>query len=168
MPIPLRIVPAIGSYRDAALRLCVHSEQRAFVSAMPDTFADIDVCPGSEALAILEGDTVVGFVRIERNVSVVTGRPAPGSLGLRSFLIDATQQGRGLGAGALEAIRQDLSRRYPDRDRIVLTVNLRNASAVRLYGRAGYVDDGQLYHGGDAGPQHVLWRPLISDTSKEP
>jgi len=29
-----------------------------------------------------------------------------------------------------------------------------------VYRRTGYRDSGELYHGGLAGPQFVLWRPL--------
>ncbi len=39
---------------------------------------------------------------------------------------------------------------------MVLTVNVRNQVARRLYLRHGFSDSGQLYLGGNAGPQHVL------------
>jgi RimJ/RimL family protein N-acetyltransferase len=80
---------------------------------------------------------------------------------LRSFLIDSSRQGRGLGGAALEAIRGYVAERHPDRERILLTVNVRNTRALQAYLRAGYRDSGGLYHGGSAGPQHVLWCPLF-------
>jgi hypothetical protein len=44
--------------------------------------------------------------------------------------------------------------------RIVLTVNVRNPVAIRTYRRGGFAEShaaaGALYHGGAAGPQHVL------------
>jgi predicted GNAT family acetyltransferase len=39
---------------------------------------------------------------------------------------------------------------------VVLTVNVRNDVARRLYLRGGFVDTGELHLGGSAGPQHVL------------
>jgi GNAT superfamily N-acetyltransferase len=157
----IRVVPVDESLRAAVLALAVRTDQLPFVGRSSDSLADVAVCPGSEALALLLGDTVVGYVRIDRRASALGDDPlAVGAVALRSFLIDATRQGQGLGAAALEAIRAHVASRHPDRERILLTVNQRNAAAVRAYLRAGYRDSGRLYHGGSAGPQHVLWRPL--------
>lgn len=38
----------------------------------------------------------------------------------------------------------------------LLTVNELNTAAIGLYLRAGYLDSGDLYHGGSAGPQRLL------------
>jgi hypothetical protein len=39
-------------------------------------------------------------------------------------------------------------------------VNSRNTVGLALYHRAGFVDTGELYHGGRSGPQHLLVRAL--------
>jgi GNAT superfamily N-acetyltransferase len=149
------------SLRDAVLALAVHPGQLPFVGHVSDSLADVHVCPESEALALLHEEAVVGYVRIDRRATALGDHPlAEGAVALRSFLIDASRQGQGLGGAALEAIRRYVTVRHPDRKRILLTVNVRNAQAVRSYLRAGYRDSGELYHGGRAGPQHVLWCPL--------
>lgn len=153
--------PVDATLRAAVCALAVQPEQTAFVGRVSDSLADVAVCPGSEGLALLEDDRVIGYVRIDRNASALGDHPlAANAVALRSYLIDATQQGRGLGTRALAAIAGYVTRRHPDRERILLTVNVRNAGAVRAYARAGYRDSGTLYHGGPAGPQHVLWIPL--------
>jgi len=153
--------PVDDTSRAAAIALTVHPDQAAFVGRVADSLADVAVCPGSEGLALLEDGRVVGYVRIDRTASALGDHPlADGAVALRSFLIDAGLQGRGLGTRALDAIARYVSRRHPDRERIVLSVNVRNEGAVRAYRRAGYRDSGALYHGGPAGPQHVLWLPL--------
>lgn len=155
------IQPVDDTSRAAAIALVIRPDQAAFVGRVADSLADVAVCPGSEGLALREDDRVVGYVRIDRTASALGDHPlATDAVALRSFLIDASHQGRGLGTRALNAIARYVSRRHPDRRRIVLSVNVRNESAVRAYTRAGYRDSGTLYHGGPAGPQHVLWLPL--------
>jgi RimJ/RimL family protein N-acetyltransferase len=157
----VHVAPVDAHNRAAVLALRVDPEQRQFVGDMADMLADAEVSANSEPMAILRGDTVVGYYRVERKASAVTGRTdeVP-SLGLRSFLVDTAHQGHGIGTAAIEALCADLGRRHPDRRRLVLTVNLINTAARRVYLRTGFEDSGELYHGGRAGPQHLLWRPL--------
>jgi RimJ/RimL family protein N-acetyltransferase len=157
----VHVAPVDAHNRDAVLALAVHPEQRQFVGDIADMLADAEVSMNSEPMAILRDDTVVGYYRIERKAASVTGRPddVP-SLGLRSFFIDVAHQGRGIGAAAIEALCADLARRHPDRQRLVLTVNTKNGAARHVYLNTGFIDTGELYHGGRAGPQLLLWRPL--------
>lgn len=157
----IRVLSVDETLRAAVLALDVHPDQRPFVGHTRDSLADVAVCPGSEALALLHGDEAVGYVRIDRRASALADHPlASGAVALRSFLIDAPWQGQGLGRAALDAIHAYVAGRHPDRERILLTVNVRNEAALRAYQRAGYRDSGELYHGGSAGPQYVLWYPL--------
>jgi RimJ/RimL family protein N-acetyltransferase len=157
----LRVVPIDADVRPGVLALCVQESQLPFVGHVADSLADVAVCPGSEALALVVDDTVVGYVRIDRRAAALGDHPlADGAVALRSFMIDAGRQGEGLGGRALDAIHAYVAGRHPDRERILLTVNVRNEGAVHVYRRAGYRDSGELYHGGLAGPQYVLWRPL--------
>jgi len=157
----VRIQPVTAALRPAVLRLAVHPGQLPFVGRTGDSLADVAVCPGSEALALCVDDEVVGYVRIDRHAAALGDHPlVDGAVALRSLMIDAARQGQGIGAAGLAAIHAWVAGRYPDRERILLTVNVLNTPAVRAYRRAGYRDSGELYHGGAAGPQHVLWRPL--------
>ena len=147
--------------RPGVLALRVQENQLSFVGHVADSLADVAVCPGSEALALVQDDIVVGYVRIDRRAAAMADHPlAEGAVALRSFMIDARRQGEGLGGRALDAIHAYVAGRHPDRERILLTVNVRNEGAVHVYRRAGYRDSGELYHGGLAGPQFVLWLPL--------
>lgn len=147
--------------RAGVLSLRVQQAQEPFVGRIGDSLADVAVCPGSEALALVVADVVVGYVRIDRRATAMGDHPlAEGAVALRSFMIDAGRQGEGLGGRALDAIHAYVAGRHPDRERILLTVNVLNEAAVHVYRRAGYRDSGELYHGGLAGPQFVLWRPL--------
>jgi RimJ/RimL family protein N-acetyltransferase len=157
----IRVLPLDADVRPGVLALRVQEDQFPFVGRIEDSLADVAVCPGSEGLALVVDDAVVGYVRIDRRASALGDHSlAEGAVALRSFMIDAGRQGEGLGRRSLDAIHAYVAGRHPDRERILLTVNVRNEAAVHVYRRAGYRDSGELYHGGLAGPQFVLWRPL--------
>jgi len=157
----IRVCPVTPALREAVLELRVKPSQDDFVSPPAITLPDAERCSGSTPMAILQGETVVGYYRIESSARTLTGNDSESdALGLRSFQIDATRQGQGLGTRALAALLDDLGHRHPAARRLVLTVDRTNVTAVALYLRAGFVDSGGLYHGGRAGPQLLLWRSL--------
>jgi GNAT superfamily N-acetyltransferase len=157
----IRVVPVDAALRPALLGLGVLPAQRDWVRVIADLLADVALCPGSEPMAILRGDTPVGYYRIEPSARSVAGRDfAVPALGLRAFFIDVHWQGRGVGTQALAALIVDLAERHPQARLLVLTVNCNNHAALQLYLRAGFTDSGELYHGGRSGPQHLLLRVL--------
>ena len=157
----IRVAPVDLELRPALLRLRVLPAQRDDVSAIGNLLADVALCPGSEPMAILHGDTPVGYYRIEPNArSVAKHDFVVPALALRAFFIDTNWQGRGFGTRALAALISDLAERHPLARLLVLTVNRNNHAALRLYRRAGFHDSGELYHGGRSGPQHLLLRVL--------
>lgn len=157
----IRVAPVDPALRPALLGLGVLPAQRDWVRVIEDLLADVALCPGSEPMAILRGDTPVGYYRIEPNARSVAGRDfAVPALGLRAFFIDARSQGRGLGTQALAALVADVTERHAQARLLVLTVNCDNHVALQLYLRAGFTDSGELYHGGRSGPQHLLTRVL--------
>ena len=153
----IRVAPVDAALRPALLGLGVLPAQRDWVRVIEDLLADVALCPDSEPMAILQGDTPVGYYRIEPNARSVAGHDfAVPALGLRAFFIDACWQGRGLGTRALAALIADVTERHPQAQLLVLTVNCDNHTALQLYLRAGFNDSGELYHGGRSGPQHVM------------
>ena len=111
---------------------------------------------GEEAWAVVEGDAIAGFFVLDRNISGEHPYARPGEVVLRSLLIDAARQGRGLGRAAMAALPSLVAAEYPGTPAIALTVNVRNTTARSAYLRAGFLDEGDLYHGGRSGPQHVM------------
>jgi RimJ/RimL family protein N-acetyltransferase len=157
----IRVMPVMPEWRAALLQLRVTAPQRDFVSDIAPSLDDAERCPGSTPMVILRNEEPIGYYRIEIHAASIAerdyDRPA---LGLRSFFIDHRWQGQGLASQALAAAIDDLSTRHPQAQLLVLLVNCRNLAALRLYLRVHFVDTGQLYHGGRAGPQHLLWREL--------
>lgn len=162
MPAPaVHVTPVTPALRAAVLRLRVSGAQAAFVSPPALTLPDAERGAGSQPMAILLGEVVVGYYRIERSARGLTGRAGDRhALGLRSFQIDLAHQRQGLGSGAMQALLVDLATRWPQARLLVLMASPRNAAALAVYRRAGFVDRGPLYHGGRAEPEHVWWRAL--------
>ena len=154
----VRVTPVEDEATAAAVRaLHVAQDQYRFVGDTAFNLADSLRDLMSEAMAVWCDDTVVGFYRLDFAPRAVLGRdPAEPTVGLRAFMIDRRHQGQGYGSLAVTACVDDLRLRYSGRRLLVLTVNCVNAVAIRAYLRAGFVDTGELFHGGSAGPQHVM------------
>jgi len=160
-PPAIRVMLAEPPLHAELLKLRVRPDQDEFVSPVAVTLADSLLCEGSEPMAILLGDEPIGFYRLEESVRSIAGHDMDyPALGLRSFFIDRDWQGRGWGRAVMAAVIDDVETRHPAIEAIVLTVNCRNATALALYLRAGFVDTGELHLGGRSGPQHLLVRKL--------
>src|SRR5688500_13108000 len=106
--------------------LRVAPEQYSFVGDIAFNLVDAERDPRSDAMAILEGDEVVGFYRLDYAPTIVAWQPVPASVGLRAFMIDRRHQGRGFGTLAIAACCADLRRRHPERRLLALNVNCIN------------------------------------------
>lgn len=150
----------------AVRALRVTSQQYPYVGDVSFNLTDAAADPHSEAMAILYanpggGEQVIGFYRLDYRATVVAWKPlCSASVGLRAFMLDRAWQGRGLGAGATAVCCGDLQRRHGERRLLALNVNCRNFAAIRVYRKAGFVDTGEFYFGGNAGPQHLMVRRL--------
>jgi len=109
---------------------------------------------------IVNNGDVVGFFKIDTGYAENYLFCALDSLGLRAFVIDSRQQGKGVGTKAMLALKPYLQSNYSDFSSIYLTVNCKNPAAVRVYEKAGFIDTQELYLGGSAGPQHIMWLSL--------
>lgn len=145
----------------ALLDLSVAPEQRAYVGDTAFNIVDADRDPLSDALAVLAGERVVGFYRLDRAPRTVAGRDlGEPTLGLRGLFIDQRVQGRGYGTAAIEACCQDARERHPQRCLLALAVHCQNRPAIAAYLRAGFHDTGERLAGGAAGPQQLMLRRL--------
>ncbi len=98
----------------------------------------------------------VGLFKIDRAYHHDIPICAQGALGLRAFMIDADYQGRGIATAVVRAMQAHLAGQYPDRPSVDLTVNHVNKAAIACYLKGGFVDTGQDWLEGRAGPQDLL------------
>lgn len=156
--ITLVALPPDQKARVAHLRVAAGQER--FVR--DGAYAASETDPALDLYAVEHDGAVVGMFKLDRAYADAPRHDfaQAGDLGLRGVLIDAAHQGKGLGRALLVALPGLVRSRYPQARRLVLTVNCRNTAAHRAYLAAGWQDDGQIYLGGDAGPQHILWLGL--------
>ncbi len=146
---------------DLVANVQVAQGQQVFSGTVPQAFEakeeDVDFH------GIFLNDQAVGFYKIDRRYQRSLPDPlqphAP-RLGLRAFMIDQHHQGRGIASHAVGQMAQYLPPRYPGFTSVWLTVNLANLAAQRCYVKGGFLNTGELYHGGKAGAQTVMRLPL--------
>lgn len=157
----IRVTPVIPELAASVRTLRVCADQYAYVGDIAVNLVDAQRTPRSEAMAILAGDAVIGFYRLDHAPGIVTLKPlGADAVGLRAFLLDRAWQGRGLATRAVQVACEDLRRRHPQARLLALNVNCGNVAAIRAYRNAGFVDSGELVFGGAAGPQHLMLRSL--------
>jgi RimJ/RimL family protein N-acetyltransferase len=135
------------------------------VRVLPEQEQFID--PVDKALSLMKEGEVPFVVRSDdQDVGFFTLRPSDNDAveqvrsanrcTLLSFMIDAQQQGKGYASKALAKLPELVPATFPGCTSVGLTVNCRNNQAFRLYEKGGFRDIGELYHGGSAGPQHIM------------
>jgi GNAT superfamily N-acetyltransferase len=153
----VRVIPVSAYLRPDVIALQVAPEQAPFVGEMPQLLQVAEDSPRSEAMAVLFGEQVIGYYRLDFVPGAIAFRDfGRAAVGLRAFFIAQNWQGRGHGKAAIRALISDLRRRHPSCELLTLSVNLHNKVARSLYLKAGFVDHGELYLGGATGPQHVM------------
>lgn len=166
----IHVAPVTPASADAVRGLRLGPGQDAYAGdpALNLRIAQDD--PRCEPMAVFADDAVIGFYRLDFRAEAILGRPFGGAadghaadgavVTLRALLIDARQQRRGLGLRAMQALCDDVERRHALRRLLLLLVHCRNQPAIATYRRTGFVDTGQLFEGGRAGPQHLMLRTL--------
>jgi RimJ/RimL family protein N-acetyltransferase len=155
----LRIARLDRSQVNRVAHLTLRDDQTAF--SLPPATALMQDCPFDHFM-IRASAEVVGYFRIDRAYPDHMGFALPDEPGLRAFSIGAAFQGRGLATAACRLLGSVLGPLYPQSPSVALTVNCANPAAIRCYLAGGFADTGALYHGGRAGPQHIL-RKSLSD-----
>ncbi|MDO6708681.1 GNAT family protein [Photobacterium sp. 1_MG-2023] len=143
--------------------LSVVESQLPFVGTMEEILVNVDdvVHP----VVIQMEARVVGFFLVDTQYGQRYNFAPEDALGLRGFFVDQHYQGQGIGTRAVAALKTFLRAEYPHANQIVLTVNCKNPAAKICYERGGFIDAGELYHGGAAGPQHVM--SMMLETQEE-
>jgi ribosomal protein S18 acetylase RimI-like enzyme len=152
----ITLAPLTDDLRAAVMAIEVRPEQVRFAGTPAAAVPAADREPARESVVILRDGEVVGYFQLDTRS--VPGAPAAEDiLGVRGLAIDRSAQGQGVGRGAMLALPAYVRERFPRRRFVTLTVNVDNPPAIALYCSTGFVEAGTgLYHGGAAGPQHVL------------
>jgi len=140
--------------RPALLAFTIAPSQSDFVAPMAETL-EANVGAWDDHVVVREGAPrkVVGFFQIDaRGV----GPRIPGQIEIHEVRIDRVAQGQGYGKAFFSVLPDYLRAQYPEATDVCLTVNCRNPRAYHVYSSAGFVNTGELYLHGGAGPQHIM------------
>jgi RimJ/RimL family protein N-acetyltransferase len=152
----VRLTEVTPELRPRVIRLAPRRDQEQYSGAARDTLPMAERNADRTAVvAVSEDGEPLAFMVLDVGPTMPAVH-APGTVGVRGFFVAADHQGAGVGVEVLRALPDFVRPRYPDAERIALTVNVRNQRAVRAYERAGFRDTGREYGGGRLGPQHVL------------
>lgn len=152
-PLEEHQIPQVKKLEVAGPQLPFVGRVSSIISVAPDT---------SHFHVFWVGNQMVGFCNIDIAYAQHYPFTNPGELGLRAFFIDYKMQGKGYGKTAIQVLRNYLREKYTAYPSICLTVNCKNPAAYHCYEKGGFYDTGELYHGGKAGPQHIM-RMKIED-----
>lgn len=135
------------------------ADQQRFAAPAVNSLPLGDGDPDRTSAAILAGDEPVGMFALDRGGYFREFEHGLSAVLLRAFYVASDHQGRGYARAAVSAVsavpafvRQHL----PGVDRVVLTVNTGNPTAIHTYISGGFTDTGKTYLGGRSGPQHIL------------
>lgn len=142
--------------RARVLALAPHPFQRPWSGAPVDTLPPAERDPAQQPVAILLDGAPAGFLVLHGGVGAGRFVRPHGELLIRAFLVCAELQRRGIAARALAQLPAFVHRLDPTVTRLVLTVNVENAVALKTYDRAGFRDTGSRYQRPGGGPQLVL------------
>ena len=155
----MMVIERLTTLHYPAIKQIVLSEQQNKFSANGEQFLSA-LEPSDNAYVIKADELIIGFFKIDTQFNSRYDFCKPASLGLRSFTIDPIHQGKGFGKQSVRCLLQQLPKLYSNHDCIYLTVNCKNPAAHHCYNQAGFIDTNELYHGGSAGPQHIMYARL--------
>ncbi|WP_299023946.1 GNAT family protein [uncultured Sulfitobacter sp.] len=161
----LRLAPVAPDDLASVAHITVAPEQVMFSGTVAEAFETAE--QGVDFHAIVESGHAVGFFKIDTTYSQSYPFASDGSLGLRGFMIDLDQQGRGIATRAVALLPEYLAGHY-DAPALYLTINMSNPAAIRCYRAGGFSDTGEVWERGIAGPQHVMRMALMSVTELIP
>ena len=155
------VAPVTPALAPAVRALRADAGQYAYVGDVAANLVAALAAPESEAMAVLADGAVVGFYRIDLRPGIIAGCDhGSRCAALRSFMIDRSRQGQGLGTRALQACCADLERRHPALRLLALAVDCTNAAAIGAYRGAGFVDGGAVAFAASRAPQRLMLRRL--------
>lgn len=130
------LVPVDDDNWRAIADIAPRDDQRDFVAALAARYLLLSTRESVwNSLGVLADTTVVGHLMWGRD-------PDDGTYWIGGMVVDAGQQGRGVGRAALRLLLRQLTER-PDCREIRLSYQEANEPAARLYGSLGFVPTGE-------------------------
>lgn len=154
----IEIEPLNSSHVPFVREIQLSDESVRFASTADDFL--LDESDATQLYVVTLQGLIIGFFKLDTAYASRYRFCVQNSIGLRTLAVDQRLQGKGLGTKTVEALNTYLARYYQSYDFVYLTVNCKNPVAIACYQKGGFEDTGELYLGGEAGPQHVMRRKI--------
>lgn len=138
--------------------IAVGPSQERFAGTVEEALTERE--PTVDLHEVREGEEAVGLFKIDRAYHLRHDFAQADHLGLRGVILDHNRQGRGIGTAAMTALKGYLPPAYPGKAQVWLTVNMANPPAIATYRKAGFIETGDIWPHGNAGPQMIMFMPL--------
>lgn len=135
----LHFEPVTAVNRLAVESLKLHRDQAGFIESVTDCLTEADADSRWQPVGIYDGQKLVGFAMYGR----FDVPQSEAQVWLDRLLIDRDCQGNGYGSAAVAALLKRLLDEYTPQ-KVYLSVYDDNASAIRLYQKAGFYFNGEL------------------------
>ncbi|MEQ5837699.1 GNAT family N-acetyltransferase [Marinobacter sp. NFXS9] len=129
-------------------------EQEKYIGGIRE-YAD-SVKKREHVVGLLLGGIVIGILKLDPEYSEDYPFAGEKELGLSGFLIDEKYQGEGYGTQCLVLLKGFVMKNFVEASAVCLTVNFRNKGAIKCYLKSGFSDTGEIFFGGNVGPQKVM------------
>jgi RimJ/RimL family protein N-acetyltransferase len=126
----------------AVLQLEIKEEQPGYVSPIEQILARGE--PSRDDHLLEMGGEMIGFFIIDHAYPQTYAFAQPGDMGLLAYVVDAKQQGKGVGTAGVKALSADLQDQYPTARAVVLTVHGNNVLVIQSDVQGGVEDTQQL------------------------
>ena len=142
----------------ALMEFTIPEQQQQFVYSFSEIFEQRT--PEHDIYVINEGKQLLGFFMLDKAYAKQYTFAKAKELGFRNLVIDEKHQRKGYAKQAFQRLFIYLYGAYPDYNSLCLTVNKKNTAAYNLYNDVGFTDTEKTFHGGDAGPQRIMRKPI--------
>lgn len=156
----LSLIP-YDSTHFSSLNYQLSEKQSQFTTSIDDCVNKRkDLEDSDKSIVVIQLDEIpIGFFILDKGSDRLQLTENPKSLLIRSYSINPEYQGRGYGKKIMESAIDYVSLYYDSVEELVLSVNLENEHAYRIYLKSGFGDTGRKIKG-IRGAQYVLSRLL--------
>ncbi|MFB1082713.1 GNAT family N-acetyltransferase [Jeotgalibacillus sp. JSM ZJ347] len=140
-------------YQEDLTNFLLPKEQEQFTTHPADQL--IRLTEEQSPVVIKAGQKAIGFFVMEKSERLKHYTKNESAYLLASLSITKSQQGKGYAKQAMQLLPDWVGKEFPSCNEIVLSVNLKNDAAFRLYARTGFEDTGRRITG-PVGEQRVM------------
>lgn len=117
-------------------------EQLRFTTSPYEAMEMAQNDPYRYPLVAIDNDEIVNFLMLDGDQGRKMYSDNPNAILLRAVSTDFYHQGKGYAKRVMNMLPNFVAENFPDKNEIVLVVNIYNSAAQGLYHKCGFIDEG--------------------------